>query len=59
MPGVLEVRGRMLDFVDRVHEAHAQGRVTDVVNIGIGGSDLGPPPSVWAAKFHGGPRTHL
>ena len=42
MPGVLEVRGLMLDFVDKVHEAHARGQVTDVVNIGIGGSDLGP-----------------
>ena len=60
MPGVLEVRGRMLDFVDRVHEAHAQGRVTDVVNNGIGGSDLGPAMACKALrKFHGGPRTHF
>ena len=47
MPGVLEVRGRMLDFVDRVHDAHAQGRVTDVVNIGIGGRTSALP---WHAK---------
>ena len=60
MPGVLEVRGRMLDFVDRVHDAHAQGRVTDVVNIGIGGSDLGPAMACKALrKFHSGPRTHF
>jgi glucose-6-phosphate isomerase len=40
--GVLD---RMLAFVDEVH-AHAggslPGQITDVVNIGIGGSDLGP-----------------
>ena len=60
MPGVLEVRGRMLDFVDRVHDAHARGRVTDVVNIGIGGSDLGPAMACKALrKFHSGPRTHF
>ena len=60
MPGVLEVRGRMLDFVDKVHEAHAQGQVTDVVNIGIGGSDLGPAMACKALrKFHNGPRTHF
>ena len=60
MPGVLEVRGRMLDFVDKVHEAHAQGQVTDVVNIGIGGSDLGPAMACKALrKFRSGPRTHF
>ena len=60
MPGVLEVRGRMLDFVDKVHEAHARGQVTDVVNIGIGGSDLGPAMACKALrKFHNGPRTHF
>ena len=60
MPGVLEVRDRMLDFVDRVHDMHAQGRVTDVVNIGIGGSDLGPAMACKALrKFQSGPRTHF
>ena len=60
MPGVLEVRGRMLDFVDKVHEAHARGQVTDVVNIGIGGSDLGPAMACKALrKFRSGPRTHF
>ena len=60
MPGVLEVRGRMLDFVDKIHEAHAAGRVTDVVNIGIGGSDLGPAMACKALRrFHKGPRTHF
>ena len=60
MPGVLEVRGRMLEFVDQVHEAHDLGRVTDVVNIGIGGSDLGPAMACKALRrFHKGPRTHF
>ena len=39
--GVLRVRQDMLRFVDQVHEFHATGAITDVVNIGIGGSDLG------------------
>ena len=60
MSGVLEVRGQMLDFVDRVHDAHSLGRVTDVVNIGIGGSDLGPAMACKALRrFHKGPRTHF
>jgi glucose-6-phosphate isomerase len=36
---VHDVLDRMLAFVDQVHAA---GQITDVVNIGIGGSDLGP-----------------
>lgn len=60
MPGVLKVRNRMLNFVDMVHDAHSQGRVTDVVNIGIGGSDLGPSMACKALRnFHTGPRTHF
>ena len=43
LPGVLEVRGRMLDFVDKVHALHAKGEVTDVVNIGIGVLTSGQP----------------
>ncbi|MDR5651145.1 glucose-6-phosphate isomerase [Ruixingdingia sedimenti] len=36
------------------------GAVTDVVNIGIGGSDLGPVMAVQAlAPFHDGPRCHF
>jgi len=57
MPEVLAVRRRML--------AHAEmwrgdARVTDVVNIGIGGSDLGPHMVVRALRrFHSGPRVHF
>ncbi|RGP37742.1 glucose-6-phosphate isomerase [Pseudotabrizicola alkalilacus] len=36
------------------------GKITDVVNIGIGGSDLGPAMAVLAlAPFHDGPRCHF
>ena len=40
--------------------AGAGGRFTDVVNIGIGGSDLGPRMATRAlAPFHDGPRLHF
>jgi glucose-6-phosphate isomerase len=46
MPEVNEVLGKMRNFVERVRSGEWQGysgkTITDVVNIGIGGSDLGP-----------------
>ena len=46
MPGVLEVRARMADFANRVRSGEWKGftgkRIKFIVNIGIGGSDLGP-----------------
>jgi glucose-6-phosphate isomerase len=46
MPEVNAVLARMRHFTDAVHEGRWLGytgeRITDVVNIGIGGSDLGP-----------------
>ena len=46
MPEVLSVRARMEEFTRAIHEGRiltARGeRFTDVLNIGIGGSDLGP-----------------
>lgn len=46
MPEVNEVLRRMRRFTDAVHDGRWLGysgeRITDVVNIGIGGSDLGP-----------------
>jgi glucose-6-phosphate isomerase len=46
MPEILSVRARMEEFSRAVHEGRiltAKGeRFTDVLNIGIGGSDLGP-----------------
>jgi glucose-6-phosphate isomerase len=45
-PEVRAVREKMRDFTDRVRsgawKGHAGKTITDVVNIGIGGSDLGP-----------------
>ncbi|SFZ82589.1 glucose-6-phosphate isomerase [Devosia enhydra] len=45
MPGVREVLGRMRSFVTAVRDgtiAGTGGAFADIVNIGIGGSDLGP-----------------
>jgi len=46
MPGVARVLGQMRTFSDAVRNGTWKGqtgkRITDVVNIGIGGSDLGP-----------------
>jgi glucose-6-phosphate isomerase len=64
MPDVNEVLGRMSRFSDAVRSGAAHpargGRFTDVVNIGIGGSDLGPAMAALAlAPYHDGPRTHF
>ena len=60
MEGVLAVRERMLEFVDGVHDLHKSGHITDVVNIGIGGSDLGPAMAVKALRrFAKGPACHF
>jgi glucose-6-phosphate isomerase len=46
VPGVHEVLDKMADFADRVRSGewvgHTGEHITTVVNIGIGGSDLGP-----------------
>ena len=46
MPDVNAVLGRMKSFVERVRsggwKGHTGKAITDVVNLGIGGSDLGP-----------------
>ena len=56
MPGVRDTLRRMRDFADRIRS----GEITDVVNIGIGGSDLGPAMAVAAlAPYHDGPRCHF
>jgi glucose-6-phosphate isomerase len=56
---VLAVRAQCAAFVREVHAGKRAGstgeRFTDVVNIGIGGSDLGPAMAVAALKpFHSG-----
>ena len=53
MPGVLETLGRMADFATAVRKGTFQGAggaITDVVNIGIGGSDLGPAMATLANR---------
>lgn len=60
MEEVMDTRGHLLDFVDDVHAKKAQGLVTDVINIGIGGSDLGPAMACKALRrFASGPKAHF
>lgn len=59
MPDVRDTLDRMRRFADAVRNGQL-GKVTDVVNIGIGGSDLGPAMATLAlAPYHDGPRTHF
>jgi len=62
MPGVLDTLERMESFAADVREGRFRGeggQITDVVNIGIGGSDLGPAMATLAlAPYHDGPRCH-
>jgi glucose-6-phosphate isomerase len=62
MRGILETRARMAEFADGVRSgriAGQGGRYRDVINIGIGGSDLGPAMATLAlAPYHDGPRLH-
>ena len=56
MPDVLDTLAAMRRFADKVRI----GDYTDVVNIGIGGSDLGPAMAVKALEpYHDGPRCHF
>ncbi len=63
MPGILDTLARMEGFATDVREGRFTGqggKITDVVNIGIGGSDLGPAMAVKAlAPYHDGPRCHF
>ena len=63
MPGVLETLSRMEAFAEAVRAGAFRGqggKITDVVNIGIGGSDLGPAMAVRAlSPYHDGPRCHF
>ena len=56
MPDVLATLKRMETYADAVRGSE----ITDVVNIGIGGSDLGPVMAVQAlAPYCDGPRVHF
>ncbi|WP_274630266.1 glucose-6-phosphate isomerase [Arvimicrobium flavum] len=64
VPEVHAVLGAMARFAEAVRTGEAAGatgsRITDVVNIGIGGSDLGPVMATLAlSPYHDGPRTHF
>ena len=63
MPDVREVLADMGEFAEGIRSgdiASASGApFTDVINIGIGGSDLGPVMTTLAlAPYHDGPRLH-
>ena len=63
MPGVRETLARMRGFAAAVRNGDftgAGGPITDVVNIGIGGSHLGPEMGTRALRpYHDGPRFHF
>ena len=64
MPGVRRTLARMRAFAAGVRDGSitpsAGGRFTDVVNIGIGGSDLGPAMATLALDpYADGPKTHF
>jgi glucose-6-phosphate isomerase len=65
MPEVNAVLAKMRGFTDRVRsgawKGHTGKRITDVVNIGIGGSDLGPVMASLALKpyWQQGMRAHF
>lgn len=64
MPDVARVLARMARFARGIRQGTITGitgkRFTDVVNIGIGGSDLGPAMATQAlAPYRDGPRIHF
>ena len=64
MPDVNSVLDAMGAFAEDVRSGALKGatgrKITDVVNIGIGGSDLGPVMATLAlAPYHDGPRLHF
>jgi glucose-6-phosphate isomerase len=63
MPDVNAVLAAMGSFAEGIRSGAIKGatgkKITDVVNIGIGGSDLGPVMTTLAlAPYHDGPRLH-
>jgi glucose-6-phosphate isomerase len=56
VPNVHAVLGKMADFSGRIRtgewKGHSGKRIRNVVNIGIGGSDLGPVMAYEALKFY-------
>ncbi|MEY4696649.1 MAG: hypothetical protein RIT14_1077 [Pseudomonadota bacterium] len=62
VPGIVQTLERMEAFARDLRAGRFTGqggKITDVVNIGIGGSDLGPAMATLAlAPYHDGPRCH-
>ena len=60
IPEVHEVKAKIEDFTNAIvsgaHKGYTNKAITDVVNIGIGGSDLGPAMVVDALQFY---KNHL
>jgi len=56
IPEVYQVRKKIKDFTSQIVEGKSKGytgkQFTDIVNIGIGGSDLGPAMVVEALQFY-------
>jgi glucose-6-phosphate isomerase len=56
MPKILKVREKMKEFVEKVHSGSWRGatgeKITDIVNIGIGGSHLGPEMATFALQAY-------
>ncbi|HEY4371426.1 MAG TPA: glucose-6-phosphate isomerase [Burkholderiales bacterium] len=63
MPEVRKVLGQMRGFCDAIHSGKWKGgtgeTITDVVNIGIGGSDLGPKMATQALAAYAHPGMHV
>ena len=63
MPSILQTLEKVKLFSDRLRSGQFSGQggvITDVVNIGIGGSDLGPAMVVKALRpYHDGPNCHF
>ena len=64
MPDVNAVLAAMGAFADGIRNGTLKGatgkKITDIINIGIGGSDLGPVMATLSlAPFHDGPRAHF
>ncbi len=63
IPQVRATLDVMADFAQQVRSGQFRGqggKITDVINIGIGGSDLGPAMATLALKpYHDGPRCHF
>ncbi|MGB7334343.1 MAG: glucose-6-phosphate isomerase [Salaquimonas sp.] len=63
MPAIRKVLKAMGAFANKIRSGKYQvtgGKVTDIVNIGIGGSDLGPAmATLGLSPWHNGPKTYF